>query len=707
MPVLIGRLPAARSGGMRMTFTSISLSSHGRRRKPMPSLWSAKVGASPTGSSTSGRIGWRESSSALGSSICLDSSLRRSKMSKSIGTVTSTARVVTTQKVDFDDFVPGRQFGPWWEPALSFSRDGGRLAFVTDESGQYNLWLQPSTGGPPSQLTHHVDRSVKSAVWSPDGRFIAYIADHHADEYYQVFLLSMRDGSERQITTNPKALHHLTHASWSPDGRSLAYFANDRNPEAMDIVVYDLVSNQHRRLLAGDSSYSLGGWSPDGQSLVVLEEHPRATFDLHLVKLGDCTWSPLVDPTPDVQYVPGPWTLDGSGFYVLTDGGRQFMGLAFFDVDERRLRWIERPDWDVERVGLSPDGSTLAWVVNEDGASRVYVRMRSGRTRRLDELSDGVIEALALSRDGRHLAALAVSPTHQHEIVVANLRERTLVRCRSEADGKHQDAPVRPETVRFRAPDGRSIPGLLYRPRAAAADRPSPVVVAIHPGPKGQERPVYAYCGMYQYLVSRGIGILAPNIRGSSGYGKAYQRLVYRDWGGADLGDIDAAALFLKSLDWVDPERLGVFGYSYGAFLTLATLGRSPQHWAAGASWMGASNLVTFIRDIPPQRRRFRDAAIGHPDRDHDFLMSRSPITHASGIRAPLLVVQGGLDRLVLRAQTEEMVAYLRSRGVPIEYELFEDEGHGFERRPNAVKICRDTSRFFETRLLRASTAHR
>jgi dipeptidyl aminopeptidase/acylaminoacyl peptidase len=258
------------------------------------------------------------------------------------------------------------------------------------------------------------------------------------------------------------------------------------------------------------------------------------------------------------------------------------------------------------------------------------------------------------------------------------------------------EAAGEPTLVRYPTHDGRLIPAWLYRP---AGDGPHAVVLSIHGGPEAQERPRYNYGGLYQYLINRGIGVLAPNVRGSTGYGSAYQRLIHRDWGGAELGDFVAAARYLGSLDWVDAGRIGVFGGSYGGFATLSCLSRHPEFWACGVALVGPSNLVTLARSVPPTWRHMMAAWLGDPDTEADYLLSRSPVSYAEAIRAPLFVIQGANDPRVVKAESDQIVEALRSRGVDVQYDVYEDEGHGFTKRENETKAFGDTAEFLLSHL--------
>jgi len=256
---------------------------------------------------------------------------------------------------------------------------------------------------------------------------------------------------------------------------------------------------------------------------------------------------------------------------------------------------------------------------------------------------------------------------------------------------KNAFTPVEPTLVHFPTHDGRDIPAWVYMP---PGDGPFPVVLSIHGGPEAQDRPSYNYGGLYQFLVGQGIAVLAPNIRGSNGYGRTYQRLILRDWGGGDLGDFEAAARWLQAQSWCKPDRIGVFGGSYGGFATLSCLSRLPRYFACGVDIVGPSNLVTLAKSVPPTWRAMMASWVGDPETEAEFLLSRSPITYAHQIVAPLFVIQGANDPRVKQAESDSIVQALRDRGVEVRYDVYADEGHGFTRKENEAKGMGDSGDF-------------
>jgi dipeptidyl aminopeptidase/acylaminoacyl peptidase len=597
----------------------------------------------------------------------------------------------------FDQFTAIRRY----QPTLDFAPDGSAVAYSTNTSGQFNVWSQPSAGGYPRQVTLYTEKAVRDLAWSPDGETILFTADEHGDESYQLYTVPARGGQSTPFVSEPDVRHYLAGGgAWSPDGRTIAYAGNDREPTDQDVVVRDVTTGETRRLLAGDANFFAAEWSPDGNWLTAIKFNSNTDNDVYLVSRDGETRRVLTPHDGQVRFYPGPWKPDGSGFYLITDEGREFVGLAFFDLARNAYAWDLTPDWDIEQLAAARDGSILAWSVNEDGYSRLYARNeRTGEAIALPSIPNGVVQLLKLSPDGQKIGFLLSRPTHPAEVYVVDVPTATVTQLTDGFLGGLDEAElIEPELVRVPAFDGKQIPAFLYRPRGGG---PFAAVLSIHGGPEAQERPGYQYSGLYQYLLSRGIGILAPNIRGSTGYGKSYQKLIHRDFGGDDLKDFEAAARYLQSLPWVDPTRLGVFGGSYGGFATLSCVSRLPDYWAAAVDIVGPSNLVTFAKAVPPTWRRFMADWVGDPETEADFLLSRSPITYVDQIKAPLFVIQGANDPRVVKAESDQIVERLRARGVPVKYDVYSDEGHGFTKRENELKAMRDTAEFLEAHLAR------
>jgi dipeptidyl aminopeptidase/acylaminoacyl peptidase len=593
----------------------------------------------------------------------------------------------------YRDYRPDRRF----QPTIAISPDGAHVAYSDNLSGQYNLVVASITTDSIRRLTSYHDATVRSLRWTPDGEHIVFAADANGDEFHQVRRIAVASGADvESLTDAPAVQFHL--GDVSPDGRWIAYGGNDRDPRDQDVLVQDLATGEVRRVYAEGGAAFPASWAPDSTRLVVDRSDSNTEMTLLLVGVDGGPAEQLLPEKGQTApfAVPGPWLPDGSGFLLRTDVGRDFVGLARFDIATRELHWLATPDWDVEDVHLSQDGRVIVWSVNAGGISELHTAtldgVTLGDTSAVKTMPAGQISALSIDATGTTVAALVVTGARPTNVVVASIGAGGGgVRRLTDSGAGVTVATVEPELVSFPTHDGRQIPAWLYKP---AGDGPFPVVLSIHGGPEAQERPAYNYGGFYQCLVGRGVAVLAPNIRGSNGYGRAYQRLVLRDFGGGDLGDLESAATFLQASTWVDANRIGVFGGSYGGFATLSCLSRLPQYFACGVDVVGPSNLVTLAKSVPPTWRARMAAWVGDPETEVDFLLSRSPITYADHIVAPLFVIQGANDPRVNKAESDGIVAALRARGVEVRYDVYEDEGHGFTRSENEARAMSDCAEF-------------
>lgn len=590
-----------------------------------------------------------------------------------------------------------------YQNTLTFSPDGSQVAYSVNTSGQYNLWRQSSGGGYPYQVMLSGNQAVRSIAWSPDGQSLLYTADHDGDEFTGIYQIQSRGGKPVEIAADPQVQYFIGQG-WSPDGRYIAYAGNDRESTDQDVLLRSVETGEVTRPMAGSGVLYPTFWSLDSVHLLVADLKSNTDSDIFLLNVEEGTTRLLTEHEGDVNFAPVGWAVDGSGFYYLSDEDRDYTGLAYYRLEGGRREWVETPDHEIEDAVVSANGRWLVWSVNEDGYSNVFVRNLTGVSEpvRID-LPDGVLGTMVLSRPGNLLAVLWQQSVHPREVFIVDLATGEVDQItESFLGGLEAHELTRPEVIRYSTFDGKEIPAFLYRPSDHQGK--IPVVLSIHGGPEAQERPQYMYSGFYQYLASRGIAVLAPNIRGSTGYGKTYQKLIHHDWGGDELKDLEAAAQYLQAQDWVDADRIGVYGASFGGFATLSCISRLPDYWAAAVDLVGPSNLVTFAKAVPPTWRRIMAQWVGDPEMEVDFLMSRSPITYVDHIRTPLFVIQGANDPRVVKSESDQIVKRLRERGVDVRYDVYEDEGHGFTKRENELRAFREIAGFLEEHLLDSST---
>ena len=583
------------------------------------------------------------------------------------------------------------------------------LVYIADLTGQLNIWRQRvgtrGEPGPAWPMTAFTDRSVRVAIPGADGRTLYFAADQDGDEQMQVYRLSTTGGDPVALTADRKVRHELFWGGVDPSGRRLIWVDNGRDPADMDVVVMDLARKTTVRPLPPHEVWSNPIWDPAGRRFSIAQFHSNSRIQTFVHDLARRSTVEVLAHGTEEWVTAEAWTRDGRSLLVRTDVGREFKGLELVDVSTGKRRVLAVVDGDVEEVSYEPRTSTLLYSVNEDGFSSLYVAHLPGRARKVLSIPSGTLpttswgRVLEVSPDGRSAAAIWGRGSRPNEILWFPIARGRAVQLTESMVGGVPDGPLpEPKLVRFPTFDGKKIPALYYLPRQRPP-APMPAILSIHGGPEGQERPEWMYSGLYAYWNSCGIAVLAPNIRGSTGYGKTYQKLIHHDWGGGELQDLKAAAEWLRSRPEIDPQRLGVFGGSFGGFATLGCVTRLPEYWKAAVDVVGPSNLITFVRTVPPFWVRFMNEWVGNPDTEAEFLRARSPITHIDNVRAELLIVQGANDPRVNKAESDQMVERLRANGRSVEYLVFDDEGHGFTKRANQLKGFGAVARFLADRL--------
>ncbi len=567
--------------------------------------------------------------------------------------------------------------------ALALSPDARTLAFLGDlGAGTYSAWTLPlNRAGKPSPALGVEGAALRSLAWSKRGDLIG-AADRGGTELHQLYVARSDERVEKLSWSEGERVQRLL--SWnavSPDGSRVAFSSNARQPTDMDIVMEDVERATERALVTGPAWHVVGGWSPDGRSLLVMRVSANTDQDLFIVDPDTGSATHITEHDGDVSNVPAGWLADGRPL-GMTDHGREHLYLAAYDRMTGEREVIDAPEWDVELAASSADGRTQIWSVNADGYSTL--RWQRDRRRVGERDLQGVCEDLVISADGSLAAFHRTSATEAPQLWVLDTVTGDARMVFETARTVTPRELAEPELIRITAQDG-DIPAFIFRPRNATGR--TPAVLYPHGGPEGQSRPGFPDRMAYlQALVDRGMTLVVPNIHGSTGYGRSWQKAIHRDWGGIDARDLRAVADWMANDPRIDPKRLAVYGGSYGGFATLVCVTTMPDRWKCAVDVFGVANLVTMIEHAQPNWRRFLKLWIGDLETDRAKLVERSPITHMDTVRCPMLVVQGTNDPRVPKEESDQVVERLRARGIPVEYMVFEDEGHGFTKRANSDK---------------------
>jgi dipeptidyl aminopeptidase/acylaminoacyl peptidase len=575
----------------------------------------------------------------------------------------------------------------------TISPSGKDVAFLTDITGVTQVWRVSTKGGWPDQLTFFPG-GVSNAVWSPARDEVLVVADKDGDQKYQFYRVRSDGTGLAPLTADPKVQHQW--GGWSHDGKTISYTANGRDERYFDCYLMDVATRRTRRVFEKDAVLSAVALSSDARTLAVLAMRSEVNHELYLVDTATGRGREVAPHTGDAKFLVIGFAPDGRTLYVATDLGREFVNLARVDVASGGLKFLLDEQHDTANGLLSPDGRWLAFTTNRDGYEELTVwDTRAREPVRLPKLPRAMVAPGGFSADGTQLAVSINGPALTDDVWVLDLpAARAHQVTFSSLAGLDPETFVEPALVRYRTFDGREVPAFLYLPKAPPRDRSLPVLLSIHGGPEIQEQPYF--WALYQYFVRRGYAVLAPNIRGSSGYGKAYMALDNgrRRWDA--LKDIAAAVDWVGQHPALDQKRVAIFGASYGGFAALAMLTHYPDRFACGIDFYGFADLKTFLENTAPYRRPLRIAEYGDPKRDADFFDEISPLRHVGRVKVPLLVVQGANDPIVPASESERLVEKVKARGGTVKYVRFDDEGHGLAKLSNRIRAFEEMARFLD-----------
>ncbi|HXW95687.1 MAG TPA: S9 family peptidase [Nitrososphaerales archaeon] len=571
----------------------------------------------------------------------------------------------------------------------TYSSDDKKLIYLSDMTGVPQVWSVDIEGGAPQQLTYYEDRvGVVSGAKKKDA--FVFTKDHGGDENFQLFLMEKGAGELQQLTDDPEVIHDFSStwtatqagSSWSPTEDSILFSSNARNRAFFDVYTMALSTKRVKRIHRSDyTNYGID-WSTDGKNILVFRAYAPFNQDLFLVGTRDHDVRCLTEHKGEAAFFAAAFSRNGRQIYVVTDEGREFASPAVLELDSPKPQFLMDAKWDVEELALSDDRKRLAFTRNVDGLSKLTIWEPPG-PQVIVQMPPGYITGLRWSHKGEMLAFVFSSPNHNPDIWLHSLRDGSTKRVtRSSASGLNLERLPSPKLVRYPSFDGLSIPCFIYR--AKNSSRPPPAVVYIHGGPEWQFRPeFYQEIGFY---VSMGLTVIAPNVRGSTGYGRTYTHLDDVRLRMNSVRDIESLVAQLKRDGEIDGNRVGVLGGSYGGFMVLACMYRYPKLWAAGVDVVGISNFVTFLENTGPWRRKLREAEYGDPAKDRDFLESISPLNNASKITAPLFMIHGTNDPRVPLNETNQIEGELKRLGREVEVMVFDDEGHGLIKLKNKLK---------------------
>lgn len=589
----------------------------------------------------------------------------------------------------------------------AFAPDGAHLLISSDATGIFNAYALPVDGGAPEALTGSEDHATFAVSYFPsDSRFL-YTFDEGGNELNQIYVAGGDLDEPRNLTPGEKT--KASFAGWLADGSAFFLTTNERDARAFDLYRYDAETYDRTRVFENADAYSIAALSPDGTQLALVKSKTSADSDIYLADLAE-GGAPvlLTEHEGEIAYGVYDFTPDGERLIYATNEAGEFSQAWSYELATGDKAPFLTADWDISFVSFSPSGRYTVYGVNADAQTDVTVLDTvSGDQMALPDLPAGNLAQLRFDATESQMALMVTSSTSPADVFVVDLDDATSRRLTNALNPEiDESALVDASVARFESYDGLEIPGILYKPKQATADSPVPALVWVHGGPGGQSR--IGYSATIQHLVNHGYAIYAINNRGSSGYGKTFFHLDDKMHGEADLGDVVASKGFLAAKPWIDGDRIGIIGGSYGGYMVTAAMAFEPDVFDVGIDIFGVTNWLRTLKSIPPWWDAIKKSLydeMGDPATDEERLRRISSLFHADQIKNPMLVVQGANDPRVLQVESDELVAAIKANGVPVEYIVFPDEGHGFRNRENRIRASEAYLAFLDRHLKGERTA--
>ena len=581
----------------------------------------------------------------------------------------------------------------------SFSPDESRILFSSNKSGIWNAYTMPAGGGDWTPVTASTTDNIYSEAWFPADERKLVTRDQGGNELNHLYVIEA-DGSEKDLTPGEKLKAEFI--GFSPDGGAFYVATNERDEKFFDLYRYDAKTYKRSRLYENKEGYDIGAISPDERWLALSKTRTRADNNLHLY---DRQKKKTIDLTPhkgNANYSAETFSANSTNLLYTSDEGSEFKRLRRYVIADGKHEDVQTAPWDIVYARYSQTGKYLVVATNVDGSTQVTItEAATGEPLALPNLPAGEIRGVSIARSENRMAFYVNGDRQPSELYTLTFGEPEAKRLTTSLSPKiESDELVDSSVVRFKSFDGMEIPNILWKPHQATASNKLPALVLVHGGPGGQT--TRGYNTIAQFLANNGYVVLGINNRGSSGYGKTFYAADDQKHGHEPLQDCIEAKKYLQSLDYVDGDRIGIMGGSYGGYMVLAALAFQPDEFKVGVDIFGVSNWLRTLESIPPYWESFREALyqeIGNPETQRDMLIAISPVFHADNINKPLMVLQGKNDPRVILAESDDIVAAVRKNNVPVEYVVFDDEGHGFSKKKNQIEGYGKILTFLDTYL--------
>jgi dipeptidyl aminopeptidase/acylaminoacyl peptidase len=581
----------------------------------------------------------------------------------------------------------------------SFSFDESKLLVTSDKSGVFNAYSIPVVGGAMTQVTNSDSNSIFGLSYFPEDDRVLYESDQGGNEVSHIYV-SEADGSSQDVTPYDSARAQFY--GWSHDLKSFYFGSNKRDKRFMDVYKMNIETFEPEMIYLNEDGYEFSAISPDERYIALINVVTTINTDMYLLDRETGQVKYLTEHTGDVYFQPLTFGTDSESLYYLTDADSEFKYLVRYDIATDESETVQKENWDIMYAYFSYNGKYRVVGINNDAKTEIQVYdTETDKQVQLPAMSDADITSVGISRNEDLMRFYVNGSRSPNNLYVFDFKRQKATKLTNSLSPEIKaDNLVDAQIVRYKSFDSLEIPALFYKPHQVSEGSNAPAVVMVHGGPGGQA--TIGYSAMTQYLVNHGYVVIDVNNRGSSGYGKTFFAADDMKHGEDDLADVVAAKGYLASTGFVDTSKVAVLGGSYGGYIVLAALTFRPDAFAAGVDIFGISNWLRTLTSIPPWWESFRNALykeMGNPETDEAYLRKISPLFHSENIKRPLMVLQGANDPRVLKVESDEIVAAAKENGVPVEYMVFDDEGHGFLKKENRIEGYSAIMTFLDTYL--------
>ncbi len=593
-------------------------------------------------------------------------------------------------------------FGAAWSP------DGQQILFTSDLSGRSNLWVVRASGGWPIQLTQSDDRQYR-ATWSPDGKWIVYQQDSGGNELWDLYAIPSEGGEPINLTNTPAIREQNPH--WSHDGQTIAFTYKPKDGTVYDLALLNWNNRKVQKLTNEQQpgySWNFVAWSGDDKTIFANRVNPPFTdADVYRIDVATGKVENLTAHQGSIRFLASSLSPGGETLLMSSDAKAGYTNIALLEIATKKVTWVTDLKWEAYPGSFSPDGKSYSYVVNEDGLTDAYLADRATNLAKKVDLPHGLNffsgNPNEFAPESDRVIVSHEASNQPGDLWVLDLKNHRAEQLTFSAIASLRATPLPPsQIVHYKSFDGKIITALLWVPFNLKRDGSNPALVLPHGGPTGQM--VDYWNQDVAALTSRGYICIAPNPRGSTGYGLDFQKANYQDLGGGDLKDEIAGAEFLKATGYVDAGKIGITGGSYGGFMTLMAVGKTPDIWAAAVEEYGIINWSSMLKSSDPSLNEYLKSLLGDPKENPKIYEADSPITYIRNEKAPLLVLQGDNDPRVPGEEAQQVVDILKKEGRTVDAHFYPNEGHGFAKRENQIDSIRRTIDWFD-RYLKGKTA--